>query len=83
MGSFAFKDGIALLKTGFGGPSSGTTLGDFSQHVGGDNGQFIGDVANLGPGVVALASDMNKGAPFIVDALLSASNLISGNSICP
>lgn len=46
VGGLAFMDGVALLKTGFGGPSSGTTVGDLGQHIGGDNGQFVGDVAN-------------------------------------
>jgi RHS repeat-associated protein len=83
MGALAFNDGVNLLMTGLGGPSSGTTLGEIGQSIGGNTGGFLGDVANLIPGVIALATDVNAGTPFIVDGLLTLSNLVSGNSTCP
>jgi RHS repeat-associated protein len=83
MGALAFNDGVTLLMTGLGGPSSGTTLGEIGQSIGGDSGGFLGEVANLVPGLIAVAKDASRGAPFIVDALLTISNLVSHNSTCP
>ena len=77
MGGFAFYDGANLVLSGLDGVPRGTALGNLGQSIAGDMGQYGGELANLAPGVISLASDVPGGPLFMMDGVLFMANVVS------